>query len=1132
MATTMAEVAAGFEITGRDLMSLAIALAAFGLVYMLWRAIGATLQASVFERFLHNWRLALLGATGIVLSVASGWTTWDGMRNFTKEPVLSLMITFGIQGVMLIVAWLIGETFATGMSARPAPSAGAAGGGLAGVRPLEPRASGLRLLAARLPNYAGMVMGILLATALTILFLQSFGVGASDPFRAETLTGLSNNLLMAAAILLLFALIGIVAGGAVIGDYARGIQVMVRSVVLWIMFLACMATSVFFSFDSLFSTIFPQEERERAAELRAQNQVAGVVADIGNVTSRRRIAEQEQLFEHPAWARYDGELAKVIAMANQAPGAIRDQIAGELELQRRRIAELEEKRATAEGGQAGLVARKTRISAELTLLQSERPEASSRVAEFQAVVAGIEKRLDEQKALTLAEERGVEGTGRVGRGPQWRASRAAEQRIASELEVANQRLGGHATRLREIDQRMASIKAQLAEIDGELAKLRGEAQTAQQLIAVAETTNRSNDAQRFDPAASVTALEKARQEFRTAPETTSLAQLQRYCLDLQNAGLKVAALRDRASGIDCDPGAVSEAASRVFALNVGLQALAANCIGGDKLPQSGGADALFSFARRCVQDSGLPSDATDDLRRQINIIELNRDDKAHRFVVTTNAFQDGNKLAYLALAIAIAIDALVFMSGLFGANALRSPLSDVPSHKGRSARQLEDIVENALLPDKFENATLALEAVHPATLGGGQVQAGWTHEVVIPASDIAHRTRLLRVLNAGATIGAVARDPDRPERYLVRAEFVEFLSGVAKRAFETDREKVRLAELKKILVVALQPFVGDHADIVLGYLKPISEKDGFSSEVCLDRDIADPGHRFIVQKAVNAGTTLDYVQKDTRKGEEDRFYLHRDFYRVLATVASEFPRHGRISAHPMAALTTARAGHLALDPGASESPPPLYLDGPEDLARAQKTPKQPTVNVDIAAHVTASFLEALDLDDAAYRWAYTNAGAATASMQALASLTDRSDAFGQLVAAIDSESMDAIARTYAALAHRYDGNGDAFAVLASQRREIENLLPLLLIAPDGRYRAVLRDAIDDLERAEGSDAGLRPAERDLLERLRRHRSEIGREQSVSQALESISRLTSEPEPTQAVDIPVNVARFPPAVRQG
>ena len=44
-----------------------------------------------------NWRLALLGSAALLLSFAGGWTTWDGMRNFTQEPLLSGMITFGIQ---------------------------------------------------------------------------------------------------------------------------------------------------------------------------------------------------------------------------------------------------------------------------------------------------------------------------------------------------------------------------------------------------------------------------------------------------------------------------------------------------------------------------------------------------------------------------------------------------------------------------------------------------------------------------------------------------------------------------------------------------------------------------------------------------------------------------------------------------------------------------------------------------------------------------------------------------------------------------------------------------------------------------------------------------------------------------
>ena len=56
----------------------------------------------------RSWQLILLAVTSVILSIASGWTTWIGMQNFTDENILSLMITFGIQGVMLVLAWHIG----------------------------------------------------------------------------------------------------------------------------------------------------------------------------------------------------------------------------------------------------------------------------------------------------------------------------------------------------------------------------------------------------------------------------------------------------------------------------------------------------------------------------------------------------------------------------------------------------------------------------------------------------------------------------------------------------------------------------------------------------------------------------------------------------------------------------------------------------------------------------------------------------------------------------------------------------------------------------------------------------------------------------------------------------------------
>ena len=55
-----------------------------------------------------------------------------------------------------------------------------------------------------------------------------------------------------------------------------------------------------------------------------------------------------------------------------------------------------------------------------------------------------------------------------------------------------------------------------------------------------------------------------------------------------------------------------------------------------------------SAASACVTQ-GLHQQRTPAVGARLSSIDMNRDDKAHRFVVTWNAFLDGNRLAYLAL---------------------------------------------------------------------------------------------------------------------------------------------------------------------------------------------------------------------------------------------------------------------------------------------------------------------------------------------------------------------------------------------------------------------------------------------------------------------------------------------------
>ena len=857
--------------TSQSLIALAIICMLISVLYL--SNVGKRIREVLTESVFSNWRLALLGATGLVLSLASGWTTWDGMRNFTHEPLLSLMITFGIQGVMLIAAWLIGESFATGMNYRPnGPGRVGNSGRAAGI--LQP--------------VLGTIIGLMLFGAVAVVIVNQFGGNQilESQLASQQWAVLPNGLLFAAIVILLVATLAITTGKDILSDYLQAVRVTVRSAVLWVMFLACMATSVFFSFDSLFSTIFPKEERARAAELRAQNQVAGVVNDIGNLAGLRRIEERDRLFETEAWLAYDRVLEGLVTAARQAPKALQDYFEQKMRERQEIVARRQQEKAAAVGQQVRLKQRSKVLGEEITRTRGVVAQLTPVVEDLKSKVFAKDREIVAKQAEAEAEAGGIGVTSKVGRGPKFRE-------ISGQLRVLREQKKNYELQLREFEKRLrvarqeaSASEGELSATQGDIATQMGRAETASRLIELAEKTGGANEPA-IDPSDGMRQLERARVAFRQAPTQAGLAQIQSLCTTLVGAMTQVPSLKAEARKVDCDPGQASEAAERVFGLNAGIKLLAANCIGGERFPKSGGTDALFGFARQCVQDAGLPSRDTHELRTRINYLELNRDDKAHRFVVTSNAFQDGNKLAYLALGIAIAIDALVFMSGLFGANAVRSPLSDVPSHKGRSARQLEAVIDVALQPHAYETARLVLGSLRPIT-----PRDGFTGEIVIEDYD-PHAADLRRVLNAGSSIGAVRHVDSNDRVYQVRAELFEYLSIAANREYEKDmkdKSRADLAELERTVAVALMPDVTENANLVLSFMHPMIEQHGFMAEIKL-QEVADKTDQRTMRSALNAGAVYKRVQ---RAGDDaNHYYVHSDFFKTLTAL------RGRLSMLPV-----------------------------------------------------------------------------------------------------------------------------------------------------------------------------------------------------------------------------------------
>ena len=1024
------------------------------------------------DEMASRWQLLLLGATGLVLSLASGYTTWAGMTNFTGEATLSLMVTFGIQGVMLIVAWLIGESFASGMN-RQLPDG----------RP-----------AAQFDTFIGILLAILVVAVLFYWVLHSTQTIGWSKTGVSTGVNWSRFADVAAYFAVGLIIIAILAfnfsrGGDLSLPYVQSARIVVKNAVLWVMFLACMATSVFFSFDSLFTAIFPKEERVRAAQLRAQNQVAGMVADIGSTIETRRVTELDRLFEAKGWREYDGYLTKLGQVSQGAQREIESYFNSLIEDKNRAIKQQQERITNAQSGSAGLSSKKTTLLEELNRLKGERPALASDYAEKKNELDNRARGVDAKRVEAQAEDRGAEGTLKQGKGPMFRQLSSELARLQDAYKIQEERVRDSQRRLTASDTRIAQAERELAAVDGDLAKLKAEAQTAEQRIKLTEEQSSGDATPRIDPARVLPAFERARLEFRQEPSREKLAALQQQCSNLFNAMVSTPATKGRVGGIDCDPKQTTEAAAVMFALNDGMKAFDAACAGGDKLAAHQSTDALYGFSRKCLGDSGLPARETDELRTKINYLELSRDDKAHPFVATLNAFQDGNRLAYLALAIAIAMDALIFMSGLFAANAVRSPLSDVPSMKARSGRQLDAIVENALLPDTFENARLVLNAMRPITS-----RDGFSARVVLDPHD-PHASDVRRVLNAAATIGAVRHIDSRDEIYEVRSELFEFLSVVAKKAFESNDENKRLAELRKVVAVALQPHVGDHADLVISHCRPISERNGFSAEIYLDRLSADDG--FVVQKALNAGATLNYVQLDERQGQDQRYYVHKQLYKTLLMISSMAPRTGQRSRAPQLAgpAHAANGGALGVelprltDNLSAAQPPALPSLVPTPAGASAPPAASPSSDAfrTLKYEFVSSLVQALGVAPDVYLGIGGDTfGVAMAASEAFKGVQRANRVFNRLIEEREVAAQQAVDRIYDRLVPVAEQRKDGREALNAAYDEVLGNLTIITLLPGGPVDREVRSLRAELERQFESDlARPTPEEEDLLRLVRR-----------------------------------------------
>ncbi len=846
---------------------LAIAFA-FGLLLVAGLAVAIYRLRSTDRPY--SWQLGLLMATGLALSVASGWTTWDGMQNFTHEPVLALLITFGIQSVLLVVSWLIGESFAN----RPRLA-------IPGEETGEKAEHGFWWLAA---SFVGTVAGFV---ALVIVFDDWYAIGllesVPEAWRVTALKVAAGAL----AVSLIFALC-LTSGGRLFHSGIGLLRVAAQNASLWLMLIACMGASVFFSFDSLFSTIFPQDERARASDIRTQGKIGELVNDVKASATNRRQQLLAQFARSPEWSAYSKNLDQLIARSETLPSVLEAQASEKFRETQAALGALEVDLASAKAKLETLNMRRQGLRADATRIQSTVEEITASQREAREKLPALEQEIATKAVEAEKELQGLGDSSRAGAGPVYRGLVQAQKKLEFELKLVTQRLAQLAEQLETSRSRLAKANGAVEEIDRQIAKQKVQVELAQKLLdrAQSKTETVAGSLSGAPLSERIRRLELARSEALRTPSAQTFDTAEQACAVLAEDVASVPEPNAQDPQLLCRLDDVRAAAAPALQMSKALATLDANCTGEGKLPDAGGTGELIAFARQCIQMAGLPSDDMASFNARVGQIALNRDDKAHRFVVTINAFNDGNRLAYLALAIALAIDGLVFASGIFYAHTARSPLSDIPGTDGRRQSELEHILESALRPDPPEAAAAVLSAVRPHTRADGDwVLQGFTHEIDTVGHSPATQAIISKLVGVAAAIGAAERSKVNPNCSLLRGEVITYLSRHAYRSQGKQLHYEGLEALQELLARVLSDDVRAGAATVLKYLQPIPRRGDFATAVTLS-DIEDASDLETVRTATNAAAVLGYVNIPDEKSAAQKYILHRDVFVVLAGLAA------------------------------------------------------------------------------------------------------------------------------------------------------------------------------------------------------------------------------------------------------
>jgi len=565
--------------------------------------------------------VAMIVAALIALSLASAERTFEGMRSFTGSQTLSagvsVLITFGVQMLMLVLAWRIGDAYATGGA------------------PIMPGA-------ARAPSFS-----------------------ARGIWRAMSRSFLVRNFLLLAS------------------------------------FFICAVICVFFSFDAFYQGISSEDHRTTVSNDAAKAIVRKIDTELGRKLEVRQNEIADKLTAGSDQEEYAKHIKAIIATADD-PAVIeifKAREAGRRKDNEDRLTALNEakKKAQLKINDADRV-RKEAVTAKEKLetdLEASNKELT-KLQERQAVLdRGIaDRQVEIDKAQTLKDKEDTDGNGKFkkdgepnsGKGEKYRKYEAAWKDRIKEKETLEREK-------REFDRGVTtkaaardSLKKQIATAELDVADAEAGLKTAQAASSDPQSGLDASETQSLPGPASLPVekakLQAAQDVFGTVRTKDNWAKIEVQCNALLSLLREPPEVREKTAALRCSPPVAMRALADDLATLVNRRA-EFKTVCSDAVGSKSQFAELVAHGWTCLRAAQLDDKALED---QLLSVSQEQDKNAHTFTRTIKAFERGDTLAYIAVVIAVCLDGLIFLCGIWGAY---SNISQFARHADETAGEID-----------------------------------------------------------------------------------------------------------------------------------------------------------------------------------------------------------------------------------------------------------------------------------------------------------------------------------------------------------------------------------------------------------------------------------------------------------